>query len=208
MNNAPALFAIATVLAGAWMMLQGQQQQGSGAGLIGTDTGEGVGLDLGGIMQQVGNAASAAPPDNPATISGAGLSALQQREGFAATPYPDHKGFSIGYGHLIKAGETLDRVTVAQALDLLATDVAWAVAAVRQNITALLTQAQFDALTSFAYNVGAGAFARSTLVKRINAGDAGASDEFGRWVYASGVVDSGLIARRRSEQSQFESASA
>lgn len=57
------------------------------------------------------------------------------------------------------------------------------------------------ALTSFAYNAGLGNFAQSTLLKKLNAGDAvGACNELPRWVYAQGVKLPGLVARRAAEQ--------
>lgn len=57
------------------------------------------------------------------------------------------------------------------------------------------------ALYSFTYNVGAGAFARSTLLKKLNAGDTkGACDELRRWTYAGGVQWKGLMNRREIER--------
>ena len=147
------------------------------------------------------------PTQNASALSAAGLDKIKAFEGFSATAYPDHKGNSIGYGHLIKAGDGLSaasRVTKEQALELLASDVKWAVAAVNQSISVALTQKQFDALVSFCFNVGEGAFKSSTLVKRINAGDTGASAEFARWVNASGSVNSALVARRAQERADFE----
>ncbi|OCS48882.1 hypothetical protein BEK67_19675 [Ralstonia pickettii] len=137
-------------------------------------------------------------------LSDAGLQALAQREGFSATPYWDHKGYSIGYGHLIKAGENLTNVTRDQAAQLLASDVAWAEQAVANNVTAPLSQNQFDALVSFAFNVGAPAFAKSTLVSLLNAGDySAAGEQLPRWNKASGVVNGALVSRRASEVAQF-----
>lgn len=208
MQATPALFTLATVAAGAYLLAQ-SAGQGSGAGLITTDdTTEGSMMDLAGLASQITDAATPAPQDNPDSISPEGLAALQMREGFSATPYSDHKGYSIGFGHLIKPGENLQNVTVAQALELLQADLAWAVQAVYDSITAPIAQSQFDALVSFCYNVGAGAFKRSTLVRRINAGDPGAPSEFARWVYASGKVHPGLVARRNAERKQFESTTA
>jgi GH24 family phage-related lysozyme (muramidase) len=137
-------------------------------------------------------------------LSDAGLQALAQREGFSATPYWDHKGYSIGYGHLIKSGENLTNVTRDQAAQLLMQDVGWAEQAVANNVTVPLSQNQFDALVSFAFNVGAGAFASSTLVKQLNAGDYNApSEQLPRWNKASGVINGALVSRRASEISQF-----
>lgn len=207
MDRLAILAALTAVIGGAYLLLQGQQAtDGSGGGTITTDnTTEGSIMDFSGIASQVDAAVTQAPQDNPQGMSGQGLQALMQREGFSATPYPDYKGYSIGYGHLIKTGESLPSVTQDQAAQLLASDVSWAVAAVQNYITAPLSQNQFDALVSFTYNVGAGAFARSTLARRINAGDPGASQEFDRWIYAGGQVNQSLVNRRQSERNQYES---
>ncbi|CAN5165890.1 hypothetical protein BH10PSE16_BH10PSE16_43760 [soil metagenome] len=145
-------------------------------------------------------------PNKTQSLSNTGLSKIKVFEGFSATPYPDHKGNSIGYGHLIKAGENLTYVTRAQAETILLKDAEWAQNAVRNSIKVTLAQGQFDALVSFCYNVGEGAFRSSMLVKRINAGDSGAPAEFDRWIYASGQVNQTLVARRQDERADFESA--
>ncbi len=68
-----------------------------------------------------------------------------------------------------------------------------------------LTQGQFDALVSFAFNLGAAALAGSTLLRKLNAGDcAGAAAEFGKWVHADGTVLPGLVTRRARERALFE----
>ena len=61
------------------------------------------------------------------------------------------------------------------------------------------------ALGSFVYNVGAGAFARSTLLRKLNGGDvAGACAELSRWVYAGGKQLAGLVKRRAAERELCE----
>ena len=145
-----------------------------------------------------------AQPNTAQGIDSAGLDALVREEGFSATPYPDHKGYSIGHGHLIKPGENLSYVTPEQARDLLLADVAWAESAVRNSVGVALAQSQFNALVMLAYNIGAGAFKASTLVRRINAGDPGASSEFGKWINASGQRNAALVARRERERDLFE----
>lgn len=203
METPQLAFFAAFMLGAYWLMQQAQQTEGSGGGAITTDTGEGAD-----ILSTVQATADQFTTSGGASMSAQGLDMLRSLEGFSATPYPDHKGQSIGYGHLIKPGESLTYVTEAQAAQLLAQDVAWAEAAVNAAVTVQLTQAQFDALVSFTYNVGAGAFRGSTLLKRINAGDPNASSEFGRWVYASGQVNQALVSRRRTEQSLFDGATA
>ena len=57
------------------------------------------------------------------------------------------------------------------------------------------------ALASFVYNVGAGNFARSTLLRKLNQGDLrGACHELSRWVYAGGKRLNGLVSRRATEK--------
>lgn len=209
MQNTPALIAVATILGGAFLLMRGMQQQGSGGDQITTDnTNEGSIFDMNAIANQLTAAATGGTSGNPDTLSPQGIAALQKREGFSATPYADHKGFSIGFGHLIKPGEALQYVSIAQATDLMMQDVQWAQDAVFSAIAAPITQAQFDALVSFAYNVGAGAFKGSTLVRKINTGDTTAAAEFSRWIYASGQQNAALITRRTSERQQFESGTA
>jgi lysozyme len=64
-----------------------------------------------------------------------------------------------------------------------------------------INQNQFDALTSFAYNVGIGALQDSTLLKRVNKNpeDVTIADAFMMWVYARGKIVNGLVNRRKKE---------
>jgi len=67
-----------------------------------------------------------------------------------------------------------------------------------------LSQLQFDALVSLAYNIGTQAFRESTLLKRLNTHDyAGAANEFLRWNKAGGQVLEGLRRRREAERAMF-----
>jgi len=70
---------------------------------------------------------------------------------------------------------------------------------VRRLVTVPLEPWQFDALVSFTYNVGAGNLAKSTLLKRVNAKDPKAHEEFKRWNKAGGKELAGLTRRRASE---------
>lgn len=66
------------------------------------------------------------------------------------------------------------------------------------------TSNEFSALVSFAYNVGVGALAKSTLLRKFNAGDIeGAANEFLRWNKAAGKVLAGLTRRREAERDLF-----
>ena len=83
------------------------------------------------------------------------------------TPLP--KGATIGYGHLIKSGENFKNgITESVATELLRSDIAMTERAVKDSITVLLSQNQYDALVSLAYNIGTKNFANSTVVKYIN----------------------------------------
>lgn len=67
-----------------------------------------------------------------------------------------------------------------------------------------ITQGQFDALVSFAYNLVLRSLSTSTLLQKLNDGDKqGAADQFGRWVNASGKRPDGLVARRAAEREMF-----
>ena len=96
-----------------------------------------------------------------------------------------------------------------RGLHLLMKDARDAERAVQEAVHVPLRQEQFDALVSFTFNVGGGAFRSSTLVRKLNAGDArGAGDEFLRWATAGGRVLEGLRRRRQAERALFESAGA
>ena len=140
------------------------------------------------------------------SLSAQGLDLIKDFEGLRLAAYQDSAGvWTIGYGHTggVQPG---DRITQAEAEKLLEQDTAWAQQAVRDLVNVPLTQGQFDALTSFTFNLGAGALESSTLLKKLNAGDyAGAQAEFGKWVHAGGEVLPGLVRRRAAEAELFGS---
>ncbi len=137
-------------------------------------------------------------------------------EGLRLDAYPDPgsvdgRPVSIGYGATTTAGGATwqigDRITEAEAERLLRRDLTVAELAVGRLVHVPLSQAQFDALVSFVFNIGARAFEASTLLERLNAGDYdGAQAQFARWVYNDGKVMSGLQARRAAEAELFASA--
>jgi lysozyme len=107
---------------------------------------------------------------------------------------------TIGYGHTgadVTAGKT---ITQAEAERLLRADVQWAEDAVNAALPGI-NQNQFDALVSFVFNVGAGAFASSTLLRKakVNANDPAIRAEFAKWKNAKGKVLPGLVKRRAAE---------
>ena len=135
------------------------------------------------------------------SLSAAGLLAIADFEGFRPEAYIPVKGDvpTIGFGHTadVKLGQS---VTVPEAMSLLREDVREAEKAVRDCIKVPLTQGEFDAFTSFAFNVGRKAFCESTLVRKANSGDiSGACDELKKWVFVGGSKLTGLVNRRDAE---------
>lgn len=115
------------------------------------------------------------------------------------------KVWTIGYGHTsgVKPG---DEINQAQAERYLKADLVKVERDVNKVVRVPITQGQFDALTSFAFNCGSRALSTSTLLRKLNQGDySGAAKEFSRWVYAGGKVLAGLERRRRLEKRMFES---
>lgn len=139
-------------------------------------------------------------------ISSRGLALIKEFEQCRLKAYDDGGGvWTIGWGHTKGVGED-DCCTQAQADAWLIEDVAKAEAKVNKVVTRGLTQQMFDALVSFEFNTGA--LGKSTLLRRLNAGDlAGAAREFDRWVYDNGVKMSGLVRRRAAEKALFLAAS-
>ena len=138
-------------------------------------------------------------------ISKAGLDLIKQFEGLYLQAYRCPAGVpTIGYGHTagVAMGQT---ITQQQADDYLRRDVRMFERAVERLVKVPLTQGQFDALVSFAFNLGEGALAQSTLLRLLNAGDyAGAAAQFDRWNKAGGRVLPGLVRRRAAERALFE----
>lgn len=131
-----------------------------------------------------------------------GLRLIAQFEGFSPTVYADAAGLpTIGYGHLLRAGERFDApISRAQAEDLLRADVGLAERSVQRWIGVPLSQPQFDALVSFTFNLGGGALQRSTLRQKVNRAEHDeVPQEFMRWVWAGGRRLNGLIRRRQAE---------
>jgi GH24 family phage-related lysozyme (muramidase) len=129
---------------------------------------------------------------------------LKEFEGFRSYPYTCPGGsLTIGYGNSIKPGEYTS-ITKEQAEVLLRKTVSSFESAVKKMVTVPLSQNQYDALVSLAYNIGAGALRKSTLIKKLNTGDyKGAADEFLRFVKANGKTLEGLVKRRERERNLF-----
>lgn len=133
-------------------------------------------------------------------INQAGLDLIKRFEGFRSEAYRCPAGvLTIGYGHTegVQPGDT---VSLDRAELLLRRDLQWAADAVDDCIDVPLTANQRAALISFTFNVGAGALKRSTLRKRLNAGECDAvPQELARWNRGGGTVLRGLVRRRAAE---------
>jgi len=142
--------------------------------------------------------------DKPKTISDRGLNMLKNFEGVRYKAYRDAVGvWTIGYGHTKTASPGMS-ITPAEAERLLRQDLERFEQAVRDRVTVPINQNQFDALVSFAFNVGVGAFRKSTLLKLLNQGNyEGAKNEFKRWVHGGGRRLAGLVKRRNQEAELF-----
>jgi GH24 family phage-related lysozyme (muramidase) len=143
--------------------------------------------------------------DGKRHISPVGLDLIKEFEGLELTAYLCPAGvWTIGYGSTsgVKQG---DRITVEQAEALLRKDVERFEAAVAQMVRVPLTDNQFAALTSFAFNCGTEALRGSTLLRLLNAGDyQGAANQFLRWTRAGGAEEvPGLVIRRKAERELF-----
>lgn len=133
-------------------------------------------------------------------ISATVLVSIALHEGYREEAYQDAVGVAtVGYGET--AGVRMgDRTTPERALVQLLKSTEKHAGAIRQCIKVPLYQHEFDAYVSLAYNIGPGNFCRSTLVKKLNAGDyTGACQEIKRWNKAGGKVLAGLTKRRQKE---------
>lgn len=131
--------------------------------------------------------------------------------GMASVPYRCPAGkLTIGWGHVIREHERFTMpLTAAQADELLQQDLAQFAAGVNERVTVPLTQAMFDALVCFAFNVGLGAFVGSTLLRLLNQRFyAAAAGQFPRWnkVTEAGqkIILPGLSRRRAAERALFK----
>lgn len=138
------------------------------------------------------------------TLGSAGEDLIKDFEEFRSKAYPDSGGVpTIGWGHT-KGVALGDTCTPEQAEIWFQEDTQAAVHGVDASLTTNVNQNQFDALTSFTFNVGVGAEAHSTLVKFVNARDfTSAAAEFPKWDYVKGVKNAGLLRRRLAEQALF-----
>lgn len=138
-----------------------------------------------------------------------GIELISSFEDLKLNAYDDGVGvWTIGIGTTIypngvkvKKG---DKCTLEQALKYLQHDLKSSEKTVNESVKAPLSQNQFDALVSLAYNIGSTAFKNSTLLKKLNAKDyQDAADQFLVWNKGGGKVMKGLVRRREAERALF-----
>ena len=145
-------------------------------------------------------------PEHQADDLSKAVKLIRKWEGYKSEAYLDPAGvWTIGWGttrypngRRVKKG---DSIIQSQATDFLFHDIKRvAFKPIQKLVKVPLTNNQLNALVSFTYNVGQGNLGRSTLLKKLNAGDYfGAGQEFHRWNKGGGKVLQGLINRRQDE---------
>jgi len=143
-----------------------------------------------------------------------GLALLKRWEGLRLSAYQDSGGiWTIGYGHTSNAGPPAVTkgltITWEKAEEILANDLKKFEDSVRFLVKVPINSNQFDALVSLCYNIGAGAFSRSTVLKRLNEKDYnGAANAFLMWTKitrndGTKITLQGLVNRRLDERKLF-----
>ena len=132
---------------------------------------------------------------------------IKEFEGCKLEAYPDPASggepWTIGVGSTKGVHKGMV-ITQEQADEYLVNDVAYSAKAVNQMVNGKITQNQFDALVSFAFNLGTGNLRNSTLLKKLNKDDfENAANEFLKWDMASGHQMAGLTRRRKAERALF-----
>ncbi|MBZ5736905.1 glycoside hydrolase family protein [Nocardioides mangrovi] len=158
----------------------------------------------------------AGAPPSTLTLSPRGEDFIIEFEGFSSTLYNDQAGHcTIGVGHLVHLGNCRpteggleNGITRARATTMLRNDAKSMIDSVASNVKVPLTQAQFDALVSFTFNVGVGNFETSTLLKKLNDGHPEAvPTQLKRWnkvtIDGQKVASDGLTRRRGREAKLF-----
>jgi lysozyme len=141
--------------------------------------------------------------------SAAGIDLIKTFEGVRLKAYKCPADvWTIGVGHTSAAGPPKVTagmtITAAQANKILAQDLVQFENGIDSSVKVPLTQNQFDALVSFVFNVGVGAFQKSTLLKKLNAGNYDAvPGELMKWTKGGGKELPGLVRRRRAEAAMW-----
>ena len=139
-------------------------------------------------------------------LNEAGKSLIKSFEGLKLTAYKcSANKDTIGYGNTfyedgtpVKPGDKITKERAESLFELIAAEFE---AKVRPLIKANLTENQYSALVSFAYNAGIGNLQKSTLLRKVNANsnDPSIRAEFMKWNKAGGKVLNGLTRRRQAE---------
>ncbi len=137
-------------------------------------------------------------------LSLSGAQQIASHEGWELTAYPDPATggapWTICRGHTKGVYRGM-RATPEQCERWYAEDLYVAEKAVQRLVTVPLRQGQYDAYTSFVFNVGAGNFQSSTMLKLVNQGQwVQSCQQFPRWKYANKQVLRGIVKRRYEEQ--------
>jgi len=133
-----------------------------------------------------------------------GIDFIKRHEALRLHAYKDAVGvWTIGYGHTLAAKQGMV-ITEEEAERLLIQDLK----AVEDEVNRYLLplkQHQFDSLTSFVFNVGVGAFRKSTLLKllKMDVNHPDITNQFNRWVYGGGKILPGLVRRRKEEANLY-----
>lgn len=142
-------------------------------------------------------------------VSPSGVDLICNFEGLRLKAYDDGVGvWTIGYGTTkypngirVKKGDTC---TLEQAKAYMQNDLKAFEQTVNNTVKVPVSQNQFDALVSLAYNIGSTAFKNSTLVRQLNEGNyKAAANQFNVWVNAGGKRMQGLVNRRAAERTLF-----
>ena len=137
-------------------------------------------------------------------ISETGVALIKKWEGCRLKAYQcSAQVWTVGWGHTKDVGRNTV-ISQEYADELLIQDLRIYEEAVNKYVKVPLTQNQFDAIVSLSFNIGIGAFQKSTLLRVLNRKDyAEAANQFLVWKYAKGKIVQGLINRRADERKLF-----
>ena len=140
-------------------------------------------------------------------FTNAGLAIIKKFEGFSAKAYRDIGGVpTIGFGHTGPDVQMGDEISELEAENLLRGDLLHFDHGVLRLLTAPTNDNEFSAMVSLAYNIGLGAFQKSSVLKFHNQGKkALAKAAFLLWIKVNGHPLNGLIRRRTAEANLYAS---
>ena len=137
-------------------------------------------------------------------ISNKGIKLIKEFEGCRLKAYQDSVNvWTIGYGHTEGVHEGME-ISQHQADIMLGSDLVKYANYINEYVTVSLNPNQFDALTSWVYNLGPGNLKSSTMLKVLNEGNYDdVPFQIKRWNKAGGKVLKGLVRRREAEAELF-----